>query len=96
MLTMDGVPESQNALCQEYRLDYCSGIPHLTPELETTRAELSYLHPKGWNMQAPEDNLDLLQGVESRAFRCKTGALRLGDHQNRSSEVKVSKCKPFP
>lgn len=47
-------------------------------------------------MQAPDDNLDTLQDVASRAFRCKNGPLGFGDHHNRSSEVKVSKCKPFP
>lgn len=47
-------------------------------------------------MQAPDDNLDTLQDVESRAFGCKNGPLGFGDHHNRSSKVKVSKCKPFP
>lgn len=88
------VPESQNVFCQESTLDYCSGSLHLTLGLETLRAELDYLHPKG--CKTPEDNLDTLQDVESRAFRCKNGALRFGNHYNRSSEVKVSKCKPFP
>lgn len=41
MLTMDCVPESQNPFRQESTLDYCSGIPHPTRELETARAELT-------------------------------------------------------
>lgn len=47
-------------------------------------------------MQTPEDNVDTLQDVENGAFRSKNEALRFGDHHNRSSAVKVSKCKPFP
>lgn len=43
-------------------------------------------------MQVPADNLNRIQDVESRAFRCKNGALRFGAHHNRSSEVQVSKC----
>lgn len=43
-------------------------------------------------MQAPEDNLDTLQDVESRAFRCKNRVLRFGDHHNSASKVKPSKC----
>lgn len=43
-------------------------------------------------MQAPEDNLDTLQDIESRALRCKNGTLRFGDHHNNPSKVKASKC----
>lgn len=43
-------------------------------------------------MQAPEDNLETLQNVESKALRCKNGALRFGDDHNSSSKVKASKC----
>lgn len=43
-------------------------------------------------MQAPDDNLDTLQDVESRAFRCQNGPLGFGDQYNRSSEVKVSQA----
>lgn len=84
MLTMAGVPESQmlSARSPDYFIAVVSLIEHLSwkqPGLNL----LVYPHPKGWNMQTPEDNLDTLQDVENTAFRSKNGALRFGDHLNR-------------